>query len=275
MRSAINISYGLIAGLLFTANPSMSFAGFALGGVSPTSPELPSAQLTTSPSPPTGPPPPTPLPINPPINPPIPPKPKTTFTVNYAKTDNPFLADVSALLKPEPSIEYRLTATNNSLSDEFLLLALGTYIFSQGLDVQLQNDLTVTVSGSGPISLTPTYDGVNASAGLQRQLLSTDGGQSFDMNDEYGPLGTSITTAGTTVYSTSLPPVHSTLIYDYLELLVGFNLSPGTTVTLDGSISINAIPNPIPEPSTLVLSSIAAFMFVGFKLRSRVKPRVS
>ena len=256
MRLATRVFYGLFAGLLFTFNPSMSYAG----NISEAVPAPTAAQQFAT------------LSIN------------TTdisslpftggnkhFTITYARSSGDFPTSLAADIRTEPYIFYHLTATNNSLSDEFLQLAIGTYIGLQGMCVEIQNDLTVITSGIGPISITPTYDGVNPSAGFQRDLLSTNGGLSFDSAGEYGPLGTTITSAGTTVFPTFLQRNNSAPNYDYMELLVGFNLSAGTTVTLDGRIEINAVP----EPSTLMMASMAVFMFVGCKLRSRIKPRVS
>ena len=252
MHPATRVFYGLVAGLLFTFNPSMSFA-FNLNV--PTAPTAGQQYATLS--------------INTTDITSLPFTGGKHATITYLRSSGDFPTSLAADIRTEPYIDYHLTATNNSFSDEFLQLVIGTYIGSQGMDVKIQNDLTVTASGSGPISITPTYDGVNPSAGFQRNLLSTNGGLSFDSADEYGPLGTTITAAGTTVFPTFLQRNNSALNYDYLELLVGFNLSAGTTVTLDGRIAIDAVP----EPSTLMMASIAVFMFVGFKLRSRMKPR--
>ena len=178
----------------------------------------------------------------------------------------------------DPFISYQLSVTNNSSQDKFYLIAFGLGIAPLGADNLFQNDLTVMTSGTGPISLSPTYDGVNSSSGLQRELMSFDGGLTFNTADEYGPLGSPITSAGTTAFPTFLLTNSSTPNYNYMELLVGFNLSPGTTAVLVGRETITPIPGPstpIPEPSTLIMAFSAVTTLVAFNMRSRTKPRFS
>jgi hypothetical protein len=168
----------------------------------------------------------------------------------------------------DPYINYHLEFTNTTASDAFVEVAFGIPIVPQGDNSALISDLDVTLidGGDNLVSLTPTYDGINASTGIQRALLSTDGAATFLTADEFGPLGPSITAAGASDYhfyqpTSPLPPTKS---FNYMELLVGFNLSAGDTVILDGDIIIRA-----PEPSSLSLLGIGAIGMLYVRKRAR------
>ena len=279
MRLTTGILYGLFTGFLLTTSPSTSIAG-ALGAyIPPTSGQAfvavginnSTINSMTDPSFNSG--------GNTAIT--VGKHPAANFTYNGSfLNESPPYSNYSMIMNAnkDPSINYQLSVTNNSSSTQFYLLAIGIDITPQSVNSDFQNDLTVTTSGSGSISLSPTYDGVNSSSGLQRELLSSDGGATFNAANEFGPLGQTMTSAGTTTYSfsqdacdSSTPPPPPPETFNYLELLVEFNLSAGTTVTFNGSESLAVCP----EPSTLILAFIAAFMFVLFNVRSRVKRRVS
>ncbi len=199
--------------------------------------------------------------------------PYATFTYNIQSN-----MTVQMATNKDPYISYQVNVTNNSSVTQFYQVAVGIGISDQSINSDFQNDLTVTTSGGGPISLSPTYDGTTPSTGIQRELLSTDGGVTFNPANEFGPLGSAITSAGTTSYSfsqdscdstTPLPPPPET--FNYLELLVGFNLSAGTTATLNGSESLAVCP----EPSTLIMGFLAVIMLVVFNVRSHHTRRSS
>ena len=270
MRPTTKAFYTLFTGLLLALNPSMSFADpifpptpdqtiFAVGVdnqtfTSTANPSMFSNLIDTGKTP------------------------HADFTYSVQSDMTVYMTT-----NKDPYINYQMSVTNNSLAEHFYMIAVGIGISPQNKNSDFQNDLKVTTSGIGSINLTPTYDGVHASSGLQRELLSTDSGVTFNPADEFGPLGTAITSAGTTSYSftqdlcdnttppssNTSPPPTPTVTYNYMELLVGFNLSAGTTATFYGSESLTVCP----EPSTLVMAFIAAIMVVGFNVRSHFKPR--
>ena len=176
---------------------------------------------------------------------------------------------LSLMANKDPFISYQMDVTNNSLDNQFYMIGVEMDIAPLGTHNLFQNDLTVTTSGTGSISLFPTDDGVKLSSGLQRELMSLDGGATFNTADEFGPLGTTITTGGTTVSPTFMQEYTNTLAYNYMELRVGFNLSAGTTATLVGSETIT----PIPEPSTALMAFSAVIMLVAYNIRSHIKLR--
>lgn len=182
-----------------------------------------------------------------------------TYTVLFSAGPPPVY--ISAYGSRDPFIEYTLSATNNSNVDEFVNFFFGIPISPRGDNSVLQTVLHVNLSnniGDTP-SITPTYDEFNASPGIQRALLSSNGGTSFDT--EFGPLGGTITSPGSSDFgffqpATNLPVMTS---YDYLGLLDGFILSPGTAVTISGFVGIDSI---TPEPSTLGLSVVCVVSLI-------------
>ena len=187
------------------------------------------------------------------------------MTTSYSAASPPL--SLYGLGNRDPYITYHLEFSNTTGADAFFEFAFGIPITPSGNNSALLADLEVklTDGGNGVVSISPTYDGINSSTGIQRALLSTNAGATFFTADEFGPLGPSITTAGTSDYHFSqpysvLPPSKT---FDYMELLVGFNLSSGDSVTLNGDIAIQ-----VPEPSSLgiVLSSSIGLAFCGTRL---------
>ena len=190
-------------------------------------------------------------------------------TISHSNSFPPYTTySIFAVGNRDPYIDYSLSVTNTTSSDLFFQFAFGIPIVASGDNSALRTDLSINLldDGDNSVSLSPTYDGINTATGIQRALLSTDGGTTFDSLNEFGPLGSQIATAGMSDYQFSQPATNSPAVmnFDYMELLVGFNLSPGDSVELHGNIAIA-----VPEPSTLSLACVSGMAFFLFRWRSR------
>ena len=191
------------------------------------------------------------------------------MTISHSNSFPPYTTySIFAFGNRDPYIDYSLSVTNTSSSDLFFQFAFGIPIVLSGDNSALRTDLSINLldDGDNSVNLFPTYDGINPATGIQRALLSTDGGTTFDSLHEFGPLGSLITTPGMSDYQFSQAATNSPAMmnFDYLELLVGFNLSPGDSVELHGNIAIA-----VPEPSTLSLACVSGMAFLLFRWRSR------
>ncbi|MCY2968118.1 MAG: hypothetical protein NT069_31555, partial [Planctomycetota bacterium] len=183
---------------------------------------------------------------------------------------------ISGTGNTDPYIEYTLDATNTLGVETFFQFAFGITITpsSDNSAMKSQLEVTLTDDGFGPLFLKPTYDGSNPSTGIQRALLSTDGGDFFPLFGEFGPLGGTITQAGTRDFQFDRPGASTGgtgIIYNYMELLVGFTLSPGDSVHLAGRIEIiPPVPtSSTPEPGTLTLALLCVVPLGVLKYRQR------
>ena len=191
------------------------------------------------------------------------------MTISHSNSFPPYTTySIFAVGNRDPYIDYLLSVTNTSSSDLFFQFAFGIPIVLSGDNSALRSDLSINLldDGDNSVNLFPTYDGINPATGIQRALLSTDGGTTFDSLHEFGPLGSLITTPGMSDYQFSQAATNAAAMvnFDYLELLVGFNLSPGDSVELHGNIAIA-----VPEPSTLSLACVSGMAFLLFRWRSR------
>lgn len=194
-----------------------------------------------------------PAPVQPPVDTRLTPSGKVSYSLLTSNGPPPIF--ISAFGSRDPYIQYSLSVTNDSDMDEFVYLFFGIPISPRGDDSTLQTVLHANLTGApgADPSAKSTYDGINSSSGIQRALLSSNGGTSFDT--EYGPLGGDITSPGISEFdfyqqAAGGPPV---IAYDYLGLLNGFVISPGTTLELEGFIGIDST---VPEPSTLCLTLV-------------------
>ena len=173
-------------------------------------------------------------------------------TATFSFTD-PLLSMIgSGAINRDPFIRYEIELTNTTDATMAFELVIGIPITPFRENYAMATDLSLNLidNGNRSILLSPLNDGTQQSAGIQRSLLSTDGGETFNPKYEFGPLGGTIDQAGISHYRFFKPGTspQSTLTFNYLEVMLGFNLSRGDSVTIRGDATLIC-----PEPSTLAM----------------------
>jgi hypothetical protein len=171
-----------------------------------------------------------------------------TFSFTY-----PLLSMIgSGAINRDPFIRYEIELTNTTDATMAFELVIGIPISPFPENDAMATDLSLNLidNGDRSILLSPLNDGTQQAAGIQRSLLSTDGGATFNPLYEFGALGGPIDEAGFREYHFFQPrsSSQSTLTFNYLEVILGFNLSRGDSVTISGAAILIC-----PEPSTLAM----------------------
>jgi|GEM_PF-4737449 len=191
-------------------------------------------------------------------------------TATFSFTDPLLSVSGSGSINRDPFIRYAIELTNTTDATMKFELVIGIPISPFREDGAMATDLSLNLvdNGNRSIHLSPLNDGLQQSPGIQRSLLSADGGATFNPLYEFGALGGPIDEAGFREYHSFQPgsSSQSTLTFNYLEVVLGFNLSQGDSVTISGAAILIC-----PEPSTLVmgLTCICLLTFRFWRLRQQ------
>jgi hypothetical protein len=173
-------------------------------------------------------------------------------TATFSFTDPLLSVSGSGSINRDPFIDYGIQLTNTTDATMTFELVIGIPVSPVSEGYALATDLSLNLIDHGDhlIRLSPLSDGLQQSLGIQRSLLSTDGGATFNPLYEFGPLGGTLDQAGFYQYHFRQPgsSSQSTLIFNYLEVILGFNLSAGDSVIISGDAILTC-----PEPSTLAM----------------------
>jgi hypothetical protein len=169
--------------------------------------------------------------------------------------------DGSVTLKPDPYLDFNISATNNTASDVVFTFTFSTpYIGGPYLYLNSSHSSVVTNGANEVVTVTPN-------GGAFLQVPSLDG---IPVTAASLGLGCALTAAPNQVklceaYQTASVGVNS-LGSGMLSATLSFSLSPGDTYQALGHVELS---NSAPEPGTLVFLLIGGVLLYSLRLRNR------